>query len=86
MKRIAIITCILALTAACTPISKIPLQKQWVKTGATPADLQKAKAECEFEAAKSDVTMFKVTLETELQQAQLIDLCLRAKGYEKKES
>jgi hypothetical protein len=54
---------------------------QWTKAGTTAADVQKAKLECEFEAAKHDVGVFQVTWQTELKQIQLIQMCMRAKGF-----
>lgn len=55
--------------------------KQWTKAGSTAADLQQAKLECKYEAAKHDVTFDKATWQSELQQVSLIDMCLRVKGY-----
>lgn len=72
---------ILALTlGGCTATSMVA-DKNWSKAGSSPADLTKAKAECEFEAAKSDVPVLQTTWVTELQQARLMDLCLKSKGY-----
>ena len=55
--------------------------KQWTKDGATEAEAQKAKLECEFEAAKHDVDVMRTTWQSELRQAHLISLCMRSKGY-----
>jgi hypothetical protein len=55
--------------------------KPWIKAGANADDLQKAKAECEFEAKKSDVTVMQTTMWTELRQMELLELCMKAKGF-----
>lgn len=57
------------------------MNKPWTKPGASAADLKQAKSECEFEAVKADVSFEKATWMTEARQVQLIDLCLRSKGY-----
>jgi hypothetical protein len=54
---------------------------QWVKPGATAADVQKAKLECEYDAAKHDVSLMQTTWVSELDQIRLINLCMRAKGF-----
>lgn len=53
----------------------------WTKEGASEADVQKAKLECEFEAAKHDVDVTSVTWQSELRQAQIINACMRSKGF-----
>jgi hypothetical protein len=63
--------------AGCTATTSKP----WIKAGASAADLQKAKAECEFEAKKSDVTVMQTTVWTELRQMELLELCMKAKGF-----
>ena len=74
MKRAAIILMLAAAVTGCAT-------KQWTKDGATAADTQKAKLECEFEAAKHDVDVMNTTWQSELKQAHLISLCMRSKGY-----